>query len=93
MQANEVDFIKYLLQRAAARASNVVEGRNMSKRFGIPLIALGAALILDISAATAQTRSGGSWGGRNNNNAGQPVYPMNSNPQQQQNYSNPQQPG
>jgi hypothetical protein len=50
----------------------------MFRRFGVSLIAAGAALILNVSAVTAQTRSGGNWGGRNGNTA-QPSYPLSGN--------------
>ena len=60
----------------------------MFRRFGVPFIALGAALILNLSPMTAQTRSGGNWGGRNGNNTAQPSYPLSGNqPQPQQQYS------
>src|SRR4051812_23622945 len=68
----------------------------MFRRFGVSFIALGAALILNVSGVTAQTRSGGNWGGRNGNNTAQPSYPLSGNqPQssanvdsQQRRYSN-----
>jgi hypothetical protein len=60
----------------------------MFRRFGVSFVALGAALILNFSPATAQTRSGGNWGGRNGNNTAQPSYPLSgSQPQPQQQYS------
>ena len=56
----------------------------MFRRFGVPFIALGAALILNLSPVMAQTRSGGNWSGRNGNNTAQPSYPLSgSQPQQQ----------
>src|SRR3954454_6431332 len=48
----------------------------MFKRFGVLFIAAGTALILNVSVVTAQTRSGGNWGGRNGNNVAQPSYPI-----------------
>jgi hypothetical protein len=58
----------------------------MLRRFGVPFIALGAALILNLSPVAAQTRSGGNWSGRNGNNTAQPSYPL-SGSQPQQPYS------
>src|SRR5947207_178667 len=58
----------------------------MFRRFGVSFIALGAALILNLSPVMAQTRSGGNWSGRNGNNTAQPSYPL-SGSQAQQQYS------
>ena len=77
-----------IVLRAVSRASKVVEGRKMSKRFGLSMIALGAALVLTVSGATAQTRSGGNWSGRNNDNYQQQQQPQ---PQQQQQWQPQQQ--
>src|SRR3954452_7095221 len=70
---------------------NGVEAVNMSRNFGIPFIALAAALIVNTSAATAQSQyRGNSGGGRNYNNSGQQVNPTNpSNSYQQPSYQQP----
>jgi hypothetical protein len=82
---DELNFIKYLLFSRLAAASKVVEGETMFRKVGVLMIAFGAALILNISAATAQTRSGGSWSGRTGNNTtAQPSYPLNNNQTQAQ---------
>src|SRR5882672_4735984 len=60
----------------------------MSKRIGLSLIALSAALVIDFSSATAQTRSSGNWGGRTYNNPAQPANPFNGNQPQQEYPSN-----
>src|SRR6266498_410615 len=57
--------------------------QKVSRRFGLPLIALATALIANFSPATAQTHSGGNWSGRTYNNPMQSANPFNGNQPQQ----------
>src|ERR1041384_3335109 len=76
------------IRAVGARVQGSGGRSKMFRRFGVPFIALGAALILNLSPVTAQTRSGGNWGGRTGNNTMQPSYPLGGiQPQPQQQYS------